>query len=209
MSASRHTWGPTWNIFCKLHQNLNLTCCHFCQQEEVFLCTVLVLQLESTRANSSDKGQISWTKDSAAGFTSALLRVGASSQCALLVAPCGRYNMNKVLLRDVEDDLPISWPHLEGFDVCCKLQQQPSRAPAALWWFRLSPGHKPKTHQYAVTHFMSQNKNCKCSLTGRRLRSPLTAWWLRWPVCCLRCPSPPSRLRSTVPGRSWCSFAAF
>ncbi len=33
----------TWNILCKLHQNLNLTCCHFRQQEEVFLCAVLFL----------------------------------------------------------------------------------------------------------------------------------------------------------------------
>lgn len=79
------------------------------------------------------------------------------------------------VLSDVEDDLPISWPHLEGFDVCCKLLQQPLRAPAALWWFPLSPGHKQKTHHYAVTHFMSQfirqNKNCKCSQTGWRLGS--------------------------------------
>lgn len=36
----------TWNIFGKLHQNLNLTCCHFGQQQEVFLGAVLVLQLE-------------------------------------------------------------------------------------------------------------------------------------------------------------------
>lgn len=37
----------TWNIFGKLHQNLNLTCCHFRQQQEVFLGAVLVLELES------------------------------------------------------------------------------------------------------------------------------------------------------------------
>lgn len=93
MSASQHMWGPTWNIFRKLHQNLNLTGCHFCQQEEVFLCTVLVLQLEVNESKQQWQRSDQLNKDSAAGFTSGLLRVCASSECALLVARCGRYNM--------------------------------------------------------------------------------------------------------------------
>lgn len=39
----RKLGNNTWNIFCKLHQNLDLTCCHLCQQEEVFFCAVLFL----------------------------------------------------------------------------------------------------------------------------------------------------------------------
>lgn len=41
----------TWNILGKLHQNLNLTCRHFRQQEKVFFCAVLVLKLETSICN--------------------------------------------------------------------------------------------------------------------------------------------------------------
>lgn len=49
----------TWYILRKLYQNLNLACCHFCQQEKVFLCAVLILKLEPSICSlSSIKGVI-------------------------------------------------------------------------------------------------------------------------------------------------------
>lgn len=43
---------------------------------------------------------------------------------------------------DIEVNIPVFWPHLEEFDVCCKHLRWLSLVPAALEWFQLFPGCK-------------------------------------------------------------------
>lgn len=48
VESDKNKKTKTWNVFGKLHQNLNLACCHLGQQQEVLLGAVLLLELETT-----------------------------------------------------------------------------------------------------------------------------------------------------------------
>ena len=118
---------------------------------------------------------------------------------------------------DIEGSIPVFWPCLEEFDVYRKHLGWLSPVSAALWWFRLFPEQQTepviKCSHSILSHGILKRpegeKKCSFPRHGRGYSLPLTVWWLRWPVCCLSCPRPLSRLQATVPGRPWCSSAAF
>lgn len=127
----------TWNIFGELHQNLNLTCCHFCQQQEVFLGAVLVLELVN---EDSPSVKISWAPRNPLILTSYQFLCHVLRNLMFVVSICDDFHERLLLFGEWNLFLRANKeaPHPDGtflLLVQSKHQHFQHRRCCYLWWF--------------------------------------------------------------------------
>lgn len=127
----------TWNIFGELHQNLNLTCCHFRQQQEVFLGAVLVLELVN---EDSPSVKISWAPRNTLILTSYQFFCHVLRNLMFVVSICDDFHERLLLFCEWNLFLRANKeaPHPDGtflLLVQSKHQHFQHRRCFYLWWF--------------------------------------------------------------------------